>query len=437
MKRISALFYFSLLLFTLMLSGCLDTGILVDDVSYYYDKARCDLRVGILSDAHLNSPRTDAAFFKALTYFSEREVDAVVIAGDVTHDGSLAARRGAKAVWDKAFPNGRRRDGKPVALILVTGESDNEKTFEELTGEKLAPVFLREVKGYSFIGANWQDAAGVDAYALKPLLAKMDKAKPFFYVQNLVPYATCCPDEGWPETYDGGKVSYMLSKHPNAVAICGRSHTPLTDESAFWRGDFTCVNAGSFALSRPRASSGCASMFANLGLVMSVYGQKIVFERIDFGRTPKRGVQQGVYVEKLGPDWKADLSKPEPRPETPAPRFWDDTRLMIFPSAKTVSVRFPPVLAKHTGVRAYAYEVKWESLGDLGALGGLDGTGALVENVKTVHSPAFCQSEDNETKPVVCDFARTKLPTGKVRFEVTPLDAFGKRGRPVSGEADL
>jgi len=430
-KNLSALFHFSLVLLPfLFLPGCLEPDGFIDDVSYYYDKARCNLRVGILSDTHLNPPHSDKVFQKALAYFSEREVDAVVIAGDVTQGGSLAARRGLRQAWDKAFPNGRRQDGNPVALILVTGEKDNETVYEELTGEKFASAFVREVKGYSFVGANWTDSTGMDTSALKPLLAKMDKAKPFFYVQNLVPYATCCPNEGRPETYDGGKVSYLLSKFPNSVAICGRSHTPLTDESAFWRGDFTCVNAGSFSYARMRGADGAPKPGVHHGLVMSAYDSAIVFERLDFGRTARPGGPQGVYVEKLGPDWKVDLpAKPASRPEAPAPQFWDDTRLMILPSANVVSVRFPPVLAKHTGVRAYAYEVRW--LGGDGCPDGAD------ENVKVVYSPGFCMSEANETRPVVCDFPREALPKGKVRFTVTPVDAFGKAGRPVSGEANL
>jgi len=403
------------ILSALVLGGCSFDDV-VGDVSYFYDKARCDLRVGILAEMHLAPPHSDASFLRALKYFGEREVDVVVLIGDLTEDGNLVQRRGARKVWDKSFPDGRRWDGKPVEMIVVTGERDTELVHETMTGKPPEPAFSYEVKGYTFIGAHWKERMGVDAWALKPLLAKVGKEKPFFYVQNLVPYGTCCPYEGRVTDYDGGKVSYMLSKFPNAVAICARSHTPLTDETAFWRGEFTCVNAGSFAYARLRGENGETDKEAHQGLVMSVYGSTVVFERIQVG---KKG------IEKLGPDWKVDVSNAsERRPEMSAPEFWEDTRLMVFPSAKTVSVRFPPVLAKHTGVRAYAYEVKVEGQGQ-------------ETMVKTIHSSAWSQNEDHENKPVTCDFARSELPKGEVKFEVTPIDAFGKRGHPISGETQL
>jgi len=420
-----ALFHFAIFVIACLFCGCVG---IYDDVSQLVNMARCNLRVGILADTRLLPPHSDKLFEKTLRYFNERDCDLVVIAGGVTQDGGLGQRRCLKRIWDKVFPNGRRRDGQAVSLFVVTGEGDTAKVFEDAMGKPPAPVFSREVKGYTFIGANWKDATQVDAWALKPFLANVGADKPFFYVQNLVPYATCCPNVGRPFVIDGGKVSYMLSKHPNAIAICGRAYTPLTDETAFWRGDFTCVNAGSFSCAKMRGEKGAVRKDAHHGLVMSVYDSSVVFERIDFGVEAKkkqvgRFADTGVYVEKLGADWRVDLpARPASRPETPAPQFWGDTRLMVFPSAKVVSVRFPPVLAKHTGVRAYAYEIKVE---------GVDGL------ERTVYSSACCMSEDREDKAVSCDFVRDKLPKGTVRFEVTPVDSFGKRGRPITGETQL
>jgi len=408
---ISKLIPYSLLPITLLM-GCIDPDILVDDVSYYWDKSRCDLRVGVLAEPQLVSPRSDKLLTAAFTYFREREVDAVVIVGNVTQDNALAQWRGAKKIWDRVFPSGKRPNGDPVELIVVTGESDEEKVIEQLTGEKVTSVFSQQVRGYTFIGANWKGRMGVDAWALKPILAKVDKVKPFFYVQSLIPYDTCAPYEGRATDYDGGKVTYLLSKYPNAVAICGRSHTSLTDDSALWCGDFTCVNAGSFAHVRMRGEKGAATI-AHQGLVMSVYGSSLRFERIDLETR-----------EKLGPDWEVSLSGGKAAcPQTAAlhkpPQFWDDTRLMVFPSPSGISVRFPPILAKHTDVRAYDYVVK---AGD-------------VEKVVT--SPGWCFSERFEKKPVTCDFSRAELPKGEVRISVTPRNAFGDCGRPISETTNM
>jgi len=384
----------------------------MNDVSYYWDRSRLNLRVGVLAETQLSSPHSDKAFATALTYFRDREVDAVVIAGNVTHDNALANWRGAKKIWDKVFPGGKLPNGDGVALVIVTGEHDAENVIEQLTGEKVSPAFVQRVKGYAFIGANWKNQMGVDSWALKPLLAEVDASKPFFYVQSLVPYDTCSPYEGRPRDYDGGKVTYLLSKHPNAVAICGCSQISLTDESAFWCGDFTCVNAGSFSGVRERGEKG-AEVFAHHGLVMSVYESSIRFERIDLNT-----------LEKLGPDWEVSLSNgravcPQTAARHKPPQFWDDTKLMVFPSPRGISVRFPPVLAKHTGVRAYDYVVK---AGD-------------VE--KTVHSIAWQQSEDRETRPVTCEFSRDELPKGEVRISVTPRDSFGHCGRTISETANM
>jgi len=54
-----------------------------------------------------------------------------------------------------------------------------------------------------------------------------------------------------------------------------------------------------------------------------------------------------------------------------------------------------------------------------------------------VTSPGWCFSERFETNPVRCDFSRAELPKGEVRISVTPRNAFGDCGRPISETVNM
>ena len=83
-----------------------------------------DLRVGILSDVHVNNERPAQNFERALRYFDARKVDAVLIAGDLVVDNRLREFKLMAGTWFKVFPDDRRSDGVKIERLFVTGNHD-------------------------------------------------------------------------------------------------------------------------------------------------------------------------------------------------------------------------------------------------------------------------------------------------------------------------
>ena len=141
------------------------------------DAAR--LRIGVLSDLHINAePNACEPWEQALKFFRDRKVDAVIVAGDIACGGQLAELKKAGNVWRKVFPGNKRPDGGHVEKVFVTGNHDvngwkykqNEgnpnaasnavgfrlaEAWRDAFGEEYSPMYIKNVKGYSFIGAHF------------------------------------------------------------------------------------------------------------------------------------------------------------------------------------------------------------------------------------------------------------------------------------------
>ena len=84
------------------------------------------LRIGFISDSHvcLMMPDNNKAFEKALAYLAARNVDVVVISGDVTEFGTPEELQIVIDTWNRAFPGGRAADGRTTAKFIAWGNHD-------------------------------------------------------------------------------------------------------------------------------------------------------------------------------------------------------------------------------------------------------------------------------------------------------------------------
>lgn len=73
---------------------------------------RPDLKFGVLSDIHIGSRDSTETFRKALRYFRDRGVDAVMICGDLANYGLAKA-------WEECF----REQYSPVYMKNVKGRN--------------------------------------------------------------------------------------------------------------------------------------------------------------------------------------------------------------------------------------------------------------------------------------------------------------------------
>lgn len=292
-----------------------------------------NLRMGVISDIHVGKEGdgNHRRLQRVLRYLDARRVDVIVIAGDIGCFSQPSEMRVLADEWERAFPDGKGCDGRPVERLFVTGNHDemsgiwfpNEearqkcyetsfsrdpgKWWKEIFGEDYEPVFRRKIKDYDFIGVHYGHEAELEPWMAQNGAA-LKGAKPFFFVQHLHPKKTCCQEGA---ACDNGVSTRVLSDYPNCFAISGHSHRPLADERNIWQGNFTSMGASTIsALLWP---SGCENSYVAIaqrkkfgklhmpvlnpsgshhGSYVEVWDNRIRIERIDF-----------QCMRHLGPDW--------------------------------------------------------------------------------------------------------------------------------------
>ena len=355
-----------------------------------------------------------------------------------------------------------------------------EEFWRRLFHEDYRQLSVKTVKGYSFVLRNWVSmlrneplakAAGClpEKNGLGAFLAAQDlpKDKPFFYLQHDMPNDTVNASwlvggARWGNGHDDGESTKHLSKYPNVIAFSGHCHNSLCDEMSIWQGAFTAVNCGctcGFTFTPPGRENGWNCDDFNRdppfemarfphdaiheGIVMEVFDDAVVLERREF-----------LHDHVLGPDWVIPLGKGAAKPYTVAARF-AAAKAPAFPKGAKVTVKegegcgrsaagtgrakekhpqifvsFPPARTLDgSPARGWDYSVRCELV-----------AGDIVRTLceRCVFSEGAFFAEEDETKPVVCAFAKTDVPAKlnarqKIRFAVTPRSCWGKAGAPIFG----
>ena len=476
-----------------------------------------NLRFGVVSDIHILRVGADenmASFGNNLTFkhtlewFRSQNVDAVVIAGDMADRGLVENLMAVSQAWYSVFPNDKYPDGRPVAKVFVSGNHDWEGYAYGGSAEKLypdaaerakhilqndmagwwdkafhepyAPIYSKEIKGYTFIGSHW-DMGGFGAEAGRKVYAfgriedfmakngqKINPSLPFFYVQHPHPKDTCYGAWAW--GHDRGDVTKTLSAYSNAIAFSGHSHYSLTDERSIWQGAFTSVGTSSLrytgAPTREFAPVGFENSGVTIksewkidamknlvkfksgdcrqGMLWSVYDDHIVVQRREF-----------LSDMDVGDDWVMPLPVAEGRPfsfkerskSVRAPEFPEGSVIKVSVvkaknrggaspdgKEKIASVKKPafkltvPAVVKDGKARLFMLEFVAEAKGG--------------KKMKKVVLPDGFNHGLGHAKNSLshnCYFVRDELGgSGEVRFTVTPKNCFGKAGRPlVAGYAEF
>ena len=419
------------------------------------------LTLGVLSDIHLRVPGDEGTFRTALEFFRARNVDGVLVAGDITDTGRIAELERCAATWYSVFPDGKYPDGRVCEQLFIYGnhcieshlwqkEFKDDPTILEREGinfgdrrkevwercfhESYAPVWTKTVRGCTVVGRHWGEP-----FALP---AGIDRSAPFVYTQHDHPKDTCLGPWAW--GHDDGTSTAALSHYPNCVAFSGNSHHTLTDERSVWQGGFTSVNTGSLNYAsvdyslrenavcnesgyrgerRPLEQSRVRTKDGRQGLVVSFYDDRLVVERREFVHG----------LKSLGPDWivpyPADgvsFSFAARAAARSAPAF--DCRSE--PKVKAIEkdgrrlyeVSFPPARPVD-GCRPNEYEVSAVLCED---------DVELVQAQRRVLDEGFYLPVELAVRPTRCVFAADALPNkGSYRFEVRPIECFGKKGPAI------
>lgn len=445
-----------------------------------------ELVFGAVSDIHLKTGYSTKKFDAVLKFFADEEVDAVLLAGDITDYGLVPELKLAGDCWRRAFPGNLTPKGKHCEKLFHYGDHDccgtihkrmpeshvkpygtrddveqlvinrygKAKAWHDAFDEDWAPFMCKTVNGYDFILSSYSEGEddnpiGNHTHGMKEYFAsqKFDSSKPFFYSQHRASRGTI----PFGSTVDDGYSTAVLSQYPNCVAFCGHLHEPVAREFNIWQGAYSAVQI-------PSASYECfrqneenywckheptpvqMPMLTDTTsvpcLLVKVYKNRIVISRHE--------VFKGG---KCGPDWVIPLGNNAAKPYSPETRIWmppvfsakwtkvdeyfgkDRDHTHGKPNTDQVIVSFPVASSNGKHVRAINYVVTPESL--------VDGVWQPWPQVKHVLSPGIMFSEAEDKGPVRCVFARDELPKGNIRFRIEPAadhrtdSPFMKLGEPL------
>ena len=448
------------------------------------DAAAPNVRLGIVSDIHIDTAKKKdlPSFVQALEKFRDAQVDGVILSGDMADYGRVDQLQMVADAWFGVFPDDRLPNGSKVERLFIYGNHDNPgfnkgKHFGETAARRLwpdgdewkrhmistdpagawktcfkedfAPIYAKTVKGHVFIGCHWGNEKNLDAF-LKANETKLGLKgpRPFFYAQHPHPKDTVNSARGaysWGR--DAGLSTAALSRYPNAVAFSGHSHYPLSNDTTIWQGSFTSVGGGSTSYAgwlngrddgewgdgaepvpvAPRLGQPCRH-----ALLLSVWDDRMVFERLDLEQKAK-----------LGADWVCPLpacvdaaSRPyafeaaEARaktPEFPAKsmpkaemRTGKDRRGKEGPILALV---YPAARSSGPYGRLIEYEVTVENL---------KWGFTRIHTQKRVMAKGHVYADETVVKADECLFRLDELPQHTpIRFRVMPLNSFGQGGHPV------
>ena len=274
---------------------------------------------------------------------------------------------------------------------------------------------------------------------------------------------------------DDGAATRLLADFPNAIALSGHSHEPLSNEKAIWLGNFTSVATGSLRYlsassvwnfeHQPGYENGVCNVYfkgvteserasvrarfdapktmadttrrndIRVGMLVDVYADRVEFTKRDFVSGLPIGAPWAVPVPFRPNPFEARAAAATP-PQFPAgavlavssgkavTRGLKSASLAVPQESKAaLFLDFP---AATLGGTVAEYEISAE---------GLDG--AHFETRTCAIGGLYPRSSPKFGKPESAVIALDRLPVGAKTVRVTPLDSFGNRGRPLESAIDL
>ena len=335
----------------LALAGCAELKSL--------DELTVRARVGVLAAPQLSWAAKSPALRKALERFRAEKADAVIIIGELTAGGAETQYAELARLW-RATMSAR------VKLVLVRGPEEDRAWRDAFAAPFPDGTLILPPAGGEFEIEGRRFGAGY--------FKKWDnkKALPWFY----------------------GQGRYALTDEIGA---------PQRTLGNFYAGSMSGITIPD-DFDRLKGLDSVAQ-----GLLVKAYPDETVALRLDFSTG-----EEVAAPWRLAPDSTAIAAA-----ETAAPQFWDDASLLVIRGTANDghalwTLKFPPVLARHTGVRAFYYEIA------------VDGIGV----VRRVLPPGFWLSEDRAQQALSLTLDSRELPDDP-HFSVTPISSLGVRGRAL------
>lgn len=427
------------------------------------------IRFGVVSDIHITHNGKDGdgyrggtsnTFRKALKFFGERKADAVMIAGDMADHGLLNQLLVVGDEWRAAFPGNRRPDGQPIEKFFVYGnhdmfrrKGDNPQNigarpaecWKQAFDEEWTPINCKVIKGFTFIGAHWGREKELAAFiAANEQKLGLKGTKPFFYTQHPHPYRTTYTEwlpYAWDNDRDGKTVTATLKRYPNAVAFSGHSHEPLNNPKTVWQDGFTSIGTSSLMYvdepincdnshrGQPKSTRMAkVNDKSRQGWFVSVYADRMVLERWELEMGEKLGPDRIVSLPAGQGGWQYQFEKQAMASKAPEFPVGAKAKAEVFDrdlgngkKEKCVRVTFPSAVSVDPNYQVWCYDIAARNAGwDL--------------QKRRIIAPGYLYPESRGPKTAECIFALADLggSLDGVVFEVVPLNAFWKGGRPIA-----
>ena len=350
--------------FVLGVAGC------ADGLSGLKGLSGARTRIGVMANADVGWITETKPLERALRFYRQNDVRAVVITGSVTKNGYKDQFDVLDKVWQKVF------GGTDVRLILKDGRYDVDGFTFAVSAAR--PHGACDV--LTFYGEGRK--ALTDEFCYYPREARAVCAGSMHGVEIDRQF------EGWGKTLPDGR------GRPGPLAV--------------------------------RALS------ASQGLLVSVFSDSVQIRRLDFTYAEPADRRQAQELKRDGLVYAADVGDPwivdEPVNMNQVPQFWDDTRIQLRcgqdREGRICTVIWPSVQKRFTGVRARQYEVSLIC----------PGQPERPLLTKSVLTDGFFLPEERDANGGRCVFRERELPCGDAThreavFAVTPLGPFGRRGK--------
>ena len=401
------------------------------------------LRVGIISDVQAYAYSQDWGMHnceKAFRILADQKIDVLMNGGDIADGGdSVAPLEYYQEMVKKYFT-----EKMPVQVSCAgnhdfwshpgVGERSQEQIFSDfcrIFGDEETDPVCKTIAGYDFIAFSTNNKSNYSEEdcerLLRPALEKAvarDASKPIFVITHFQPKGTCAGG------IKGGRAGLrkVFNDFPQVISFSSHSHCPLEDERCIWQGEFTAINTSSLSYGciEERCVNVCGPILPFGREALGIMVMDIFEDRLEIHR----------YNAEDGHEIKPDRIWNIALPYSPADP--------VYSFERRAAVRTAPEFEPGTDVYfridyGFVYLVFNEAKHDdfthfyriTATEIGPDGSDGKVMEFRYVSH--FYRLLRNCDPRYVFRLPPNSVEPGKFyRYNVYPVETFGKEGKPIS-----
>ena len=395
------------------------------------------LKVGLITDTHIKNDKASCdRVGMAWRLFRSEGVDMVANLGDIADHNYPKGYEGYRETVDEVWPQGPDHPREVYVFAWhdyygYKGDMDRRTPkWQEACAEAArllkSPNGLYdsfELKGYPFVVMpQWADFKKYEEMVAEAVATH--PGKPVFVCDHVPPFETVYNSRIW-----GDKRRYdILKKFPMVVDLTGHVHQSLRIDTSVWQGLFTVINCGCLSswggnlVGTAPTRKPCFN-----AIVMDVYSGRLELRRFDIRNSGVEICADSRWIVPLPFNAAtAPFALARRAREAPVASFARGARLVATPDAmpfRRFNLSFPE--AKGEGSFEYRIEIEHKSA---------DGSWKAYARQDIFTDFYLEDFEKNGT-------AKHSFPAGyfmegeTVRFKVTPVNFYGRDGKPLMVEA--